>query len=96
MAHLLLNLILYMMILIKYSVKCALISLQFLSPGTDFELREDFRSSRFQRCFYLITLETQMDIIRYVFCCSKNLSKSLKGEFICILKSCIQPFSCVN
>ena len=40
MAHLLLNLILYMMILIKYSVKCALISLQFLSPGTDFELRE--------------------------------------------------------
>ena len=29
-----------MMILVKYSVKCALISLQFFSPGTDFELRE--------------------------------------------------------
>ena len=39
-----------------------------------------------------ITLETQMDFIRYVSCCSENLSKSLKREFICILKNCTHTF----
>ena len=39
-----------------------------------------------------VTLETRMNIIKYGSCCSENLSKSLKGEFICILKNCIHTF----
>ena len=104
--HLLLNLILYMIVPIKQRAKFVLISLQFLSPDTDLELRELIMNDEelmkileavgFRGVPTSITLETQMDIIRYVSCCSENLSKSLKGEFICILKNCNHTFNCVN
>ena len=81
-----------MMVQIKYTAKCLLIALQFLSPGTYLELRKLIMDDEeimnileavgFRGVPTSITLEHRMDIIGYVSCCLQNLSKSLKGEFI--------------
>ena len=78
------------MVLIKYSAKYLLLSLQFLSPGIDPELRELIMNDEevmkileavgFRGVATLITLETRMNIIRYLSCCWENLSKSLKDH----------------
>ena len=94
------------MVLIKYSEKCVLLSLQFLSPGIDLELRELIMNDEevmkileavgFRGVATLITLETRMNIIRYVSCCWENLSKSSEDNSSVSLNIVSIPFNWVN